>query len=75
MSAFPFTSHHAFDPETTEVLGSAFEKICADLGLSLRGDRLTEVVARQIIEAAQSGMRNETAIRLAVLEKLKSNAH
>jgi hypothetical protein len=65
----------ASDPETTEVLGSAFEKICAELGLSPRGDRLTEVVAQQIIEAAQSGMRNETAIRLAGLEKLKSNAH
>ncbi len=73
MSLLPFAPHQAFDPETTTVLASAFEKVCAELGLSARGDRMTELVARHVIEAAQKGIRDETAIRLSVLGKFKSN--
>ncbi len=73
MSVLPFAAHQAFDPETIAVLTSAFEKLCADIGLSARGDRLTELVARHVIEAAKYGARNETAIRLTVLQEFKSN--
>ncbi len=72
MPVVRFAGHQAFDPETTIVLASAFEKICAELGLSARGDRLTELVARHVIEAAQKGIRDETAIRLSVLAQFKS---
>jgi hypothetical protein len=74
MSILPFASEHdAFTPETTEVLAAAFEKVCAELGLSPRGDRLTELVARHVIEAAQQGMRDEAAIRRSVLDRFKSH--
>jgi hypothetical protein len=73
MSVLLFAPHQALDPETTEVLASAFEKICVELGLSPRGDRLTELVARHVIEAAQKGIRDESAIRLSVLGNFKSN--
>lgn len=69
MSATPFVSHQAFDPEAIEVMSLAFAKLCADLGLAERGDRLTEVVARHVIEAANKGIRNETAIRSTVIER------
>ncbi len=65
-------SRQAFDPETVEVLSSAFEKVCAELRLSRREDRLTEIVARQVIEAAQTCMRDENAIRLVVLREIQA---
>ncbi len=73
MAVLSFSLHQAFDPETTDVLASAFEKVCAERGLSSRGDRLTELVARHVIDAAQRGVRDETAIRLSVLQEFKSD--
>jgi hypothetical protein len=34
---------------------------------------MTEIVARHIIEAAQWGIRNDTALSLTVLQAFKSN--
>ncbi len=73
MAITPFLSHQSFDPETLEVIGAAFDKVCAELGLCDRKDRLTEIVARRIIEVAQIGLRDETAIRLRVLRDLAPN--
>jgi hypothetical protein len=74
MSVALFASHQEFDPETVEVLASAFDKICAELGLSACADRMTELVARHVIAAAQMGIRNEADIRLTVLQEFKSPA-
>lgn len=73
MPITPFLRDQAFDPETIQVLSSAFEKVCANLGLSDRADPMTELVAKQIIEAAQRGVRTDTVLCLAVLQKFKSN--
>ncbi len=73
MSVLPFASRQVFDPEAVDVLASAFEKLCTELGLSVREDRMTELVARQVIEFAKKGIRNETAIRLSVLQEFTSN--
>ncbi len=48
-------------------------KVCAELGLSHRADRLTEFVAKHVIEAAQKGLRDEAAIRQFVLDQFKAN--
>ncbi len=48
-------------------------EVRAELGLSARGDRLTTLVARHVIEVAQKGIRNETAIRLSLLLEFTSN--
>jgi hypothetical protein len=71
----PFLRHHhqAFDPETIQVMSSAFEKACTSLGLSDRADPITALVAQQIIEAAQRGIRNDTALCLIVLQEFRSN--
>ncbi len=74
MSILPFASEHdAFTPEMTKVLAAAFETVCAELGLSRCGDRLTELVARHVIEAAQQGMSDEGAIQRSVLDRFKSH--
>jgi hypothetical protein len=50
------------------VMSSAFVKACATLGLKDRADPITELLAQHIIEAAQRGLRNETALCLTVLQ-------
>jgi hypothetical protein len=73
MTIAQFEPHHAFDPEADDVLASAFEKLCAQLGLSAHADRMTELVARHVIEAAKTGMRNETAILLSAMQGFTAN--
>ena len=73
MPITPFLRNQAFDPETIEVMSGAFTKACVTLGLKDRSDPLTELVARQIIELAQRGMRTPTALYLSTLQEFKAN--
>ena len=73
MPITPFLRNQAFDPETIEVMSSVFAKACARLGLMDRSDRMTELVARQTIEVARRGIRNETALYLSVMQEFKAN--
>jgi hypothetical protein len=68
----PFLRGQAFDPETIEAMGKAFVTTCEKLGLSERDDALTELVARNIIELAQRGLKNPTALHLATMKEFKS---
>jgi hypothetical protein len=61
----PFLNGQAFDPETIEAMGKAFVTTCEALGLSDRTDAMTELVAKKIIELAQRGYKNPTALHLA----------
>jgi hypothetical protein len=54
----PYLKAEAFEPETAKAMGVAFEKVCLNLGLSLRTDPATEHVARIIIELARTGHRD-----------------
>ena len=73
MSVLALTPDDGFDPEAVDLLASVLEKVCAELGLSPRSDRLTEVVARHVIDAAKSGLRNASAIRLHVMEQFAAD--
>jgi hypothetical protein len=58
----------SFDPEAIEAMHSAYEQVCAELGLTVKNeDRVTELVAMKIIEAAKAGERNPATIRLSAL--------
>jgi len=57
----------SFDPETIEAMHSAYEQVCAELGLTLKNDRATELVALKIIDAAKAGERSPTAMRLSAI--------
>jgi hypothetical protein len=63
----------AFDPETIEAMGKAFVTTCENLGLSEQDNALTELVARNIIEFAQRGLKNPTALHLAAMKEFKSD--
>jgi hypothetical protein len=69
----PFLRNQAFDPETVEAMGNAFVTTCEALGLSDRTDAMTKLVAEKIIELAQRGFKNPTALHLAALQEFKSN--
>jgi hypothetical protein len=54
-------------------MGNAFVTTCEALGLSDRTDAMTKLVAEKIIELAQRGFKNPTALHLAALQEFKSN--
>lgn len=70
MPVTPFLKGQAFDPELVEAMGAAFVSTCDALGLTDRTDPITAQVAEKIIELAERGLRNPTAMQLMAIEKL-----
>ena len=67
----PFLKGQAFDPELVEAMGAAFVSTCDALGLTDRTDAITTLVAEKIVELAQRGLRNPTAMHLMAVNELK----
>ena len=57
-----FLNGERFDPETTRIMGVAFEAARIALRLADRGDAFDAVVAKRIIEFAKAGERNPDAL-------------
>jgi hypothetical protein len=51
----PALAQQSFDPAQLRAMGIAFEKCCESLGLTDTTDRLTEIIASKIVEAAKAG--------------------
>jgi hypothetical protein len=66
----PFLRGQAFDPELVEAMGTAFVSTCDALGLTDRTDAITGFVAEKIVELAQRGLRNPTAIHMIAMREL-----
>ena len=64
----------SFDPEAISIISAAFEKACDALGLSNRRDALTELLAKKVIEAAQSGERDPLRIYQVAMDSLSETA-
>jgi hypothetical protein len=69
----PFLRGQAFDPETVEAMGKALVTTCEALGLSDRNDVMTKLVAQKIIELAQRGIKNPTALHFAAMKEFRSD--
>jgi hypothetical protein len=69
----PLLRAQAFDPETVEAMGKALIATCESLGLSDRNDAMTKLVAEKIMELAQRGIKNPTALQLAAIKDFKSD--
>lgn len=65
----------AFDPETVKAMANALVKTCQTLGVSERDDPSIQIVAQKIIELAERGLKNPTALHLAALQEFKSALH
>ena len=61
----PFLSGHTFDPETSRLMGVAFETACA--AVNRPADLTDEMIARTIIEFAKAGERNVDVLCEAAL--------
>ena len=69
MPITPFLAGQVFDSELIQDLSTVFVSVCAKLGLVDRTDKLTEAVAKTIIELAQRGVRNTEMLRKMTLQE------
>ena len=57
-AALPVKEQTEFNPEHLETVASAYNTACVQLGLANIQDRLTEMIAARVIEAARNGERD-----------------
>jgi hypothetical protein len=60
----------AFEPEQIAVLTESYERTLKALALADRADPITELVAKKVIEIAQTGHRDAARISALVVEAL-----
>jgi len=58
MAIYGFLQNSGFDPETVSIMTAAYETARDRLGLTDRSDPLTQLVAKKVIELAQTGIRD-----------------
>jgi hypothetical protein len=75
MPITPFLRNQAFDPEAIKNMSEAFTEARRTLGLKDRDDKLTELVARRIVELAQQGVETKTALYLLTVKDFTANPH
>jgi hypothetical protein len=63
MPIFRLLQNAVFGPEEIKRLTTAYEDALRILGLTDRADPMTEILARKIIEIAQTGERDPAQIR------------
>jgi len=69
MAIYRLLQNSAFAPEDIAPLVAAYEHCLQSLKLSDRSDPITEMVAKKIIEIAQTGIRDSAQLgRLALRE-------
>ncbi len=70
MPIYRLFQHYPFSQEEIERLVSAYEDTLRALGLTDRSDPLTQLVAKKIIEVAQTGVRDPAEISERALKGL-----
>jgi hypothetical protein len=70
MAIYRLLQNAGFGPEDIERMTTAYEKALVLLRLKDRADPMTEVIARRIIEVAQTGEKNPTLICASALESM-----
>jgi hypothetical protein len=69
MPITPFLSGQAFEPETLRNMSTAFETACERLGLVIRHDPATELIAKTIVKLAQEGVHDVETLLKAILKE------
>jgi hypothetical protein len=62
MPPCPLISKQSFSPETARSVTLAFERVCQELGLTVKDDPATRLVAEKIIAFAKSGTEDDEAL-------------
>ncbi|MGB6770309.1 MAG: hypothetical protein WBE50_19920 [Methyloceanibacter sp.] len=74
MPIVPFLGGAAFEPETIRVMSIALDEDCKELGLRLKDDPATRLVAEKIIQLAQWGIREPETLRALTLKEFRPNS-
>ena len=74
MAIYKLLRETAYDAETAEAMGQAYEALLLDLGLKDRHDPLTEIIAKEILKVASLGVHDAATIRARVLGVLGKGA-
>jgi hypothetical protein len=61
----------AFEPDRIEVMVAAFQRACGELGLANPEDPVREILARKIIECAQTGERDQARLCDCALKAMR----
>ena len=72
-SIIPFLRQNVFDPETTKVMGEAYDAACTELANGGSPALVKEVIAKRIIEAAKKGERDPKRLCAKALDALGLN--
>jgi hypothetical protein len=75
MPIYRLLQGEAFQPEQVVVLGEVFEDVLRTLGLVNRTDPLTEMVAKKVIELAQTGEQDPIRLKRFTLEAFEGKPH
>ncbi|HXB70149.1 MAG TPA: hypothetical protein VNY05_17985 [Candidatus Acidoferrales bacterium] len=69
MPITPIFSGQPFLPETLHNMSTAFDAACEKLGLVVKHDPATELVAKFMVELAQTGVHDYEPLLAATLER------
>ena len=67
-----FLKGAAFSPERIEIMGIAFERALASLGLKDRSDPAVEIIAKRVIELGRSDGLDSSAITRQILAEFRA---
>ena len=70
MAIYGYLQNSGFDPEAIRIMTTAYEAVREQLGLTDRSDPLTQLVARKVIEIAQTGVRDPDLLCERVVEAI-----
>jgi hypothetical protein len=73
MAIYGYLQNSGFDPETIKVMTTAYEAARERLGLIERSDPLTQLVAKKVIEIAQTGVRDPGQLCDRVVASIGTN--
>jgi hypothetical protein len=54
----PFFKDRAFEPQATAIMGAAYDKACETLHNVGQADLVKEIIAKRIVQVAQTGERD-----------------
>ena len=69
----PYLNGERLDPETTRILGVAFEMVCIALRIEDSDDFVKQTIASKVINLARAGERNPDLLCERVLKDIRGS--
>jgi hypothetical protein len=69
-TVIPFFKVRAFEPQATQIMGAAYDKACETLHDVSQAALVKEIIAKRIVEIAQTGERDPEQLCVRALLEL-----